>query len=407
MGTKKCRLRSILERELVESAITDLDELLLADSNYESVFQAWFERHSVVFVSLGFSKFIPHPHILLPSGNELIPDFFAQRANGSWEVFEIKTPQAQVLRDLERRTTFYATFEQYVSQCHEYSESFDEQLTRTAVEGAYGVQVQKRPQSIIVAGRNEGIDLAKLFAMCSRRNPPVAVYTYDDVLRALENFRTFNFGAYDKAQGFGFCGIFALHRPTRQSTNHIFDVGVYPDRDRIAISVTADHFLKLTVWDSSGDVHEAKSSNPLAITDYDVPSAFIFEVGIGDGFGFLSIQIDGKYHAEIRTSSFALNLSHEYVLGSDWSGKASSWFSVFRFFTRSVPVSFELKRVFREYAVERYGEIRAGIESQRLLFVENKFMYTKGHPVALGRDGKDNLTQVSGNLHQGILNTDL
>src|SRR3990172_8343536 len=145
MGTKKCQLRCVLERAVVESAITDLDELLLADSNYESVFQAWFERHPVVFVSLGFSQFVPHPRILLPSGNELIPDFFAQRANGSWEVFEIKTPQAQVLRDLERRTTFYATFEQYVSQCHEYSESFDEQSTRTAVEAAYGAHIQKSP----------------------------------------------------------------------------------------------------------------------------------------------------------------------------------------------------------------------------------------------------------------------
>jgi hypothetical protein len=404
-GTKKCQLRSILERALVESAITDLDELLLSDSNDESVFQAWFERHPVVFVILGFSQFIPHPRLLLSSGKELIPDFFAQRANASWEVFEIKTPQTQVLRDLERRTTFYATFEQYVSQCHEYSESFDEKSTQTAVEAAYGAHIQKRPRSIIVAGRNEGIDLDKLFAMCSRREPPVAVYTYDDVLRALEDYRTFHFGAYDKAQGFGFCGIFALHRPTRQSANHIFDVGVYPDRDRIAISVSADHFLKLTVWDSAGRVHEAQSVNPLDVNDYDVPSLFLFEAGVGDGFGFLSIQLDGKYHAEVRTSSFALNLSHEYVLGSDWSGKASSWFSAFEIVVRTVPLSFELKLAFRHYAIERYGEIRSGIESKRLLFVENKFMYTKGHPVAFGRDGKDNNAHVNthyGDLEQGI-----
>ena len=390
-----------MERKLVESAITDLDELLLADSNYESVFQAWFERHPVVFVSLGFSKFIPHPHILLPSGNELIPDFFAQRANGSWEVFEIKTPQARLLRDIKNRSTFYALFESYVSQCHEYSESLDEQSTRSAFNETYGVQVQKRPQSIIVAGRNEGLDSEIRFALCARRTPSVEVYTYDDVLRALENYRTFNFGAYDKAQGFGFCGIFALHRPTRQSTNHIFDVGVYPDRDRIAISVTADHFLKLTVWDSSGRVHEAKSNNPLGVSDYDIPTLFVFEAGIGDGFGFLSIQLDGKYHAEVRTSSFALNLSHEYVLGSDWSGKASSWFSMFRCTTFSGPPSLEIKLVYRQCAIEVSREVQAGIESKHFLFVENKFMYTKGHPVALGCDGKDDLTQVSGNLYQG------
>ncbi len=102
-----------MERAVVESAITELDELLLADSNNERVFQAWFERHPVVFVSLAFLKSIPHPHILVRKGKELIPDFIVERANRTWVVFEIKTPHAQILRDLERRTTFYAKFNKH------------------------------------------------------------------------------------------------------------------------------------------------------------------------------------------------------------------------------------------------------------------------------------------------------
>ena len=48
---------------------------------------------------------------------------------------------------------------------------------------------------------------------------------------------------------------------------------------------------------------------------------------MGDSFGFLGIQLDGKYQADIRVNDFPFELTCEHVLGSDWKGQAWSWFS--------------------------------------------------------------------------------
>lgn len=202
-----------MDRRLIEEAIGILDSLLTAQSASEADFQAFFEAHPIVFQVLGFQRQVAHPTIKTANGAMYIPDFIARRPNGSWEIIELKTASAELLRDRDRRESFYASFESYLSQCHEYSEALDDVSTRSEFEKQYGIDlIQKRPSSIIVAGSSESLDVSRLLRLCSRRSPPVSVYTYDDIRSALVAYRTFNFGKYDTAEGITVHSVMQLHK---------------------------------------------------------------------------------------------------------------------------------------------------------------------------------------------------
>lgn len=377
-----------MTREQVEAAIIELDGMLDRDSEREEDYQQWFESHPLVFIALGYIRSIPHPHFIAPSGEEFIPDFLVQRPNGVWEIFEIKTPQAAILRDRERRSTFYASFEQYLSQCHEYAEVLDDVTTREAAQQRYEISLlNKRPTSVLVAGRNQGIDFGKLSALSQRRTPPVTVFTYDDVRTALESYRTFNFGAYDNAQGVSLFATLVIRQPNIPNLkNYIFDWGTLSDRDRISVYIDEKVFLCLTVWDSHGHQHHAHSSEPLSQSDYNVPLWFEFEVGVCERFGFISIQMDYKYRADIRINNFPLGVSDAYVLGSDWHTEGHSWFLANEIMVYARPLRFDEKRQLREYAEERRRLICSGEADRWVEFLGHKFMYSQSHPAAQ-RDG--------------------
>jgi len=179
-----------MDRDEVEEALLELDALLDRDSHSESDYQQWFERHPVVFFSFGFQKVIPHPRLVSPDGEEWIPDFLVQPPSGVWEVFEITTPQATILVDRGRRSTFYATFEGYVSQCREYAEMLDDPRTREEFLEREGAKLPKNPRISIVAGRSIGLDRDKLQRLASSRVAPLAIVTFDDVRAQVEHYRT-------------------------------------------------------------------------------------------------------------------------------------------------------------------------------------------------------------------------
>lgn len=371
-----------MERENIELAITELNDLLELDSNDENDYQEWFERHSIIFLALGYVKVIPHPQLVSTNGEKYIPDFLVQRSNGSWEIFEIKTAQTNILRDKERRATFYATFEQYLSQCHDYVEVLDEKQTRESVKTKYNIDfLQKRAISVLVAGRSEGLNLEKVFNLASRRTPPITFFTYDDVMRALEIYRTFNFGQYENAKGISIFGTYMIHKVNGlRFNNHLFDIGIYPDQDRIALSINKEGYLCLEVWDSKGNIHKANSKEPLSDTDYDIPLWFEFEVGINNDFSFLSIQVEYKYRVDIKINNFPFDLNFQTVVGSDWYARKYSWFSMSEHIIYSRTLTFEEKLNLRKHAIEKRNLIYSGEEDSWVEFRGHKWMSTEKHP---------------------------
>lgn len=378
----------------MERAIESLDVLLQCTNITESAFQEWFESNPVAFYVLGFQDHIPHPRIEAPSGDIYIPDFMARRPNSSWEFIELKTSATEILRNKDRREAFYASFEGYLSQCHEYSEALDDASARRKFEEQYGIAlIQKRPSSILIAGSGELLDVGRLLRLCSRRTPPITVYTYDDLRSALLSYRTFNFGEYDSANGICVHSVIYVHKPSgAPSVNHILDIGVQEDRDRVSIYIDEQGVVCLRVFDSDGVEHKAHSSRPLEDHFYDMPHWFLFEVGVSDRFGFISIQIDGRYYADIRINEFPFDVSHEYVIGSDWEAKAPSWISFVELAVLNRALSFEEKVKMRKHSVSAGKNFSAELMglnwsayysaglAGRLVFKGHKWMHTARHP---------------------------
>ncbi len=382
-----------MDRQHVERAIESLDVLLQSGNAPENAFQEWFENNPVAFYVLGFQHHIPHPKIEAVSGDVYIPDFIARRPNSSWEFIELKTSATEILRDKDRREAFYATFESYLSQCHEYSEAMDDASVRRKFEEKYGISlIQKRPSSILIAGSGELLEVDRLLRLCSRRTPPITVYTYDDLRSALLSYRTFNFGGYDSADGMCVHSVIYVHKPSAPAVNHILDIGVHQDRDRVSIYIDEKGYICLRIFDSEGVEHKAHSSRPLEEQFYEVAHWFLFEVGVSDGFGFISIQVDGRYYADIRINEFPFNVSHESVIGSDWEAKAPSWFSFVELAVLNRALSFEEKFKMRAHSVSAGKSFSAELmglnwsayysagPGGRIEFKGHKWMHTAGHP---------------------------
>lgn len=370
-----------MERKVVEAAISELDALLTADSRVERDYQDWFENHPVAMMALGYKRAVPHPTIPLSEGRSGIPDFFVLAPDDGWEVFELKTPQTRVLAARDRRATFYSEFARYVAQCQEYSEAFDDEAIRTAFSVANGFAVGKRPSTIIVAGRSGGLDRERTRAIASRYHPTIRHFTFDDVREQLDSYRTFNFGQYDSARGLALFFVLQLRRPPRSYVNnHIFDVGVTPNRDHVSVFMNPAGALRLVVHDSSGRRYDAHSSEVFSNEDFERVHYLYFDVGVGDGFGFLTIEMDGRYYADLRLQDFPFVFSREYALGTNANGTGESWMDAMVIQVYDQPLGFRDKGLLRNYGSSRAQEEFAEPGSRRVCFNGNQFLATKGHP---------------------------
>jgi hypothetical protein len=372
-----------MERKVVEHALVELGELLDLDVETESQYQAWFERHPVVFLALGYRRVIPHPRILDTAGKLWIPDFLVELPDGDWEIFELKTPQAAVLQDRERRSTFYATFQKYVSQCHEYADLLDDRSTRELLHRRTGVDLQKSPQSVIVAGRSGTLDRAKVRQLCRHLNPPIKHYTFDDIKRHLENYRLFNFGAYDKA---GYLAIFAavhIDRPDPPGqVNHIIDFCETPEKNHVSITVDSDDRLRLAVWDSNGRLFEARASRPLTLEDYQHWHVLYCEIGGQEDFGFLTIELDRYYHADLRVPGFPFEVGRGLAIGTNAEGSGQSWVGFRMLAVYEGPMSLERRREIRERVEQRIIDLYTNPGRKVPIFSGHGFGVSAKHPAS-------------------------
>lgn len=368
-----------MRRETVEDAITSLEDLLDEPDSIEADFQNWFEQHPIVFQALGFSRYIPQPVFRDIDGEEWRPDFLVQRSNGRWEIFELKLPGTALIRNARRRVKFYAAFEKYISQCHEYSEVLDQETTRREVEKRYELDLlNKRPRSILVAGRSVGVEYQKLYTLADRRNPPISVYTYDDIRDALVAFRTVSFSKYDEAEGFSLVALVNLQAIPNSSANrnHLLDIGYHRNRDRVSVFIDSKSFLNLKIWDSEGRTHEVRSRRQLRGSDYGRTMLLLFEAGVGSDFGFISIQVDGSYRADVRIQHFPFRMQSDSVIGSDWSGTAPSWFLMGTYLIIGTILNLKQKTNLRKTLLSKTPK-------KWMKFEGGQFLASKSHPLNL------------------------
>jgi hypothetical protein len=334
-----------MNREIIEKAIVELEILLEDENNSEEDYQEWFESHEVVFNTLGFSDFIAHPHFSQSSGYEK-PDFIVQSPNGEWKIFEIKTPFQSIATKHKRRPKFYQSVEGFVTQCQNYSESLDERLVREYLQDRYDISgLRKRPLSILVVGLSKTEDMEVVHTLANRRNPSLTILTYDDILRSLKRKRLFSFENYDDADGLSIYTVISLlKKPRSASVNHILDVGKKESYNRISIFINDSDHICIKVYDTDGEVWEARSHQPLSPSAYNSENLFQFEVGVNEGLGFLSIQIGWDYKIDMNIPEFPFLSPKEFVIGSNWSGQAPSWFNHKALLVLSNILPFEVKK---------------------------------------------------------------
>jgi hypothetical protein len=269
-----------MKREDVETAIHNLATLLDAGEERqhvinletlknvgkgEPVFQKFFEDHPCVFESMGYAKAHPHPKLPLRETDAkrsyLVPDFLLERFNGLFEIVDLKTPEEQLIRDIPYREKFYSKIEEYLSQLDNYSEYFDDSQNRTLVHEQLSLDVQKRPNCMLIVGRDAGLDKQQLHAMRIRHSAHSEIWTFDDVLTHLRMHYAQNFNRGDGLPGVSLYGAFAIERGDTELKRYIYDQGLTSFANRFSIFLTGDT-LAFEVFDASGDRYHIDAPLP-------------------------------------------------------------------------------------------------------------------------------------------------
>ena len=369
-----------MDQAQFEGAILLLDELMEADDKTEPDYQEWFEAHPVVFDSYGYKRVIPHPE-LTENGTVLyIPDFLAQRIDGLWEIFEIKRPDTRVLRDVTSRQTFYASLQQYYEQCRDYSQFFDDAAHRAEFAVKYGVDIQKSPHSILVAGRSAGLDKAAAYRLLADRGTKVTLQTYDDVRERLDFYRVTRYGKYEHMEGL--CRFMALviNQVPGGKENYILDIGTTEHANRMSIYVDRNDDLCFRVIDARGESYQVRNRQGTDGFKYGEVSYLIAELGVAEEHSIQSIESVGKGSTRHLLSQldFALPSNGQFlvVLGSDVTGKAETNMHLAEHGLYSSTLKFDERINLQKYLFDKYS---GGFEKY-VEFTDHQFMYVTGHP---------------------------
>jgi hypothetical protein len=378
-----------MDSSAVDAAIRELTSLLDRDADREQEFQDWFERHPVTLTVLGFAKWLAQQRIRAENGEVFIPDFLARRHNGRWEIVELKTPQAKVLLDRERRQAFYAAFQSYVAQCQEYSEALDVRSVRDEFAERTGINLQPRPRTLLIAGRSAMLEREKVAVLCNRLVPPVEHLTYDDLLAALHQYRVVHFGD-SSVGGVTVSAVIGFVKPPQPYLNsHLIDVGVHAKRDRIALFVNPAGVIGVDVYDSFGDVHRVRGSRALREDEYLRPHHLIFQVGTVASSAFISVELDGEVIADARVQSLPFVLSDAMALGTDFTGSAKSWFRLWQLIVTQGTLTPEMRHALRQAAQEHILPFLLGKGSDWLEGDGDAAMVSTTHPLHVGSSGSD------------------
>ncbi len=348
-----------MKRQDFENALNELDILLSNENLDEKYYQEWFETYEIAFHALGFKKIIPHGVLKKDKGRD-IPDFLVQSVDDIWYIFEIKRPDTQVLKSQKKRKNFYNTFRDYVSQCYEYSEYFDESSNREKFNQKYNVNVHKNLKSIIVAGRNNGIDKTEIHNILYREGAKIELLTYDDIRNRIEFYRTSLFSKYEKLNGFSVNFLLKIFR-IRKKQNYIFDLGCVSNKNRISGFIDSNDYLTLRVIDNHGNKYLTKIKEKKFGFYYGQECFICFDVGIGEEHTIISLEVNGQYFKDINLDTIDFDFDYinqvneknekfnNITIGSDVDEKELSNIHLGEILIYSKTMSFQDKSQLRNY----------------------------------------------------------
>lgn len=119
-----------------------------------------------------------------PNEKAVNPDLFVQRADGYWDVYDLKLPlltRRGVTVGPRKRRRFIQTIEEGIAQLAHYKEFFDVQENRSATLSKYGVEF-KDPAYGLIVGTYESVNAHRV-REASRRLGRFEIIDYDSLLQ--------------------------------------------------------------------------------------------------------------------------------------------------------------------------------------------------------------------------------
>lgn len=368
-------------RELLEVAITELTRLIDTDTAGEQEFQSWFERHPVAWEVIGFERFIPHPTLSAPGLSKMVLDFLAQRPDGLWEIVELKRPDTAVLKNPERRTTFYSDMNSYVAQCHEYSVRCSDSVVVADLLATHGVRMNGWPHSIIIAGRSLGLDRIKVHELIRHMTPKISHYTYDDVLDALNQHHTIKQSEKTDSPGLTLLVNIGLSTKVTADVEYLFDLGSAKTKGRVSLVRKADDIVTFVVIDDDG----LSFTQDVRLSNHCDKDSFICGVRTAKTHdaSLILLEINGSYvgQHEVAGSTFTLEQSAPFVLGADMHGSNTSVMFTGRLLYLQSEISIADRSMLREYMFEDLWPRDDGEKTIRIRYRLGRFLHSIGHPI--------------------------
>lgn len=301
-------------RQELEDSINRLTELLRNGVAVENKYQKYFEDNPVVFKVLGYSRAYPKLRFPLPDREWLEPDFLLERTDGLFEILDLKTPQEKLIGvGTKHRLTLSKKIDEYVSQLETYSEYFDDRENCEKIRNIYSVDVQKRPELVIIAGADGNVDKKSLHLLLSRRTHRPHIQTYDDVLTAIMFYHASLFGYAENLSGLAWYALLTPYKCDVHKLQYIVDVGVDPQRDRWSVYIDEHNMLRFEIKDSNGVPYSISVPPGSHGFDFGALCHVICEFGNSDKFAFMRILINNRAAAE-QHFQFPIRISSDFKL---------------------------------------------------------------------------------------------
>jgi hypothetical protein len=360
-------------REKLETAISKLQLIIDTDAE-ESIFQEWFSQNPIVFDVFGYKRKLEHPRLLY-EGETFIPDFMAQTITDEWEIIELKTADAGILKDTNRRHAFFSEAEKNLSQCREYSLLFYDTACRQAFNKHYNTTCHKTPIITLVIGRNEGVDKLLVYELLAGRIPRIKILTYDDVINHLKaRYESLVRGVVGRPNGiylaFAVCPI----ETSEEGEMYIADICQHKGKSRIRLFISGEYFT-MQINDATGQkasMVRSKVQGLYAHNAYEVevqPMKYETEISV-------SIGGDKIMETTIRNTDFDFSGPLDTVMGSDQSGEAKSSMLMGAFIVIPSIPDIDQKAILREHIKTIVGNDG---EQCLLEFIGHKYMHNQGH----------------------------
>ena len=114
--------------------------------------------------------------------NNIKPDFFALRSNGTADIIEFKLPRLKgnAIVGTSSRETFSAELNSYISQTRVYNRYFEDPNNRRWVKAKFGFNCYK-PRRILIIGRRSDFN-SDAWIEIKNDYKDLEIYTYDDLI---------------------------------------------------------------------------------------------------------------------------------------------------------------------------------------------------------------------------------